>query len=207
MKSTKFFLLSIVLLVIVLGFSVQTHAALNLIGQGTSTHGTYNLIYDTDLDLTWYDYTSDYTTWQNQLNWADALSVNFGGSVFDDWRLPMSDNCSGYNCTGSEMGHLYYTGLGNTAGGPLSNKGDFQNLYATTYFSGSTYYLEPVGQVPKVFHLATGNQQWYNMSSNLYALAVRDGLGIVPEPVSSTLFIVGGATLGFRRFRKKIKSI
>jgi hypothetical protein len=26
---------------------------------------------------------------------------------------------------------------------------------------------------------------------------------IVPEPVSSTLFIVGGATLGFRRFRKK----
>ncbi len=30
---------------------------------------------------------------------------------------------------------------------------------------------------------------------------------VVPEPISSTLFIVGGATLGFRRFRKKIKSI
>jgi hypothetical protein len=28
---------------------------------------------------------------------------------------------------------------------------------------------------------------------------------VVPEPVSSTLFIVGGATLGFRRFRKKFK--
>jgi hypothetical protein len=28
---------------------------------------------------------------------------------------------------------------------------------------------------------------------------------IIPEPVSSTLFIVGGATLGFRRFRKKFK--
>jgi len=26
---------------------------------------------------------------------------------------------------------------------------------------------------------------------------------VVPEPISSTLFIVGGATLGFRRFRKK----
>jgi hypothetical protein len=28
---------------------------------------------------------------------------------------------------------------------------------------------------------------------------------VVPEPVSSTLFIIGGATLGFRCFRKKFK--
>jgi hypothetical protein len=30
-------------------------------------------------------------------------------------------------------------------------------------------------------------------------------ISIVPEPISSTLFLVGGATLGFRRFRKKFR--
>jgi hypothetical protein len=35
----------------------------------------------------------------------------------------------------------------------------------------------------------------------LYTLAVTPS--VVPEPVSSTLFLVGAATLGFRRFRKK----
>ena len=30
-------------------------------------------------------------------------------------------------------------------------------------------------------------------------------VNVAPEPFSSTLFIVGGATLGFRRFRKKFK--
>ncbi len=31
------------------------------------------------------------------------------------------------------------------------------------------------------------------------------GPAVVPEPVSSLLFVIGGATLGFRRFRKKFK--
>jgi hypothetical protein len=40
-----------------------------------------------------------------------------------------------------------------------------------------------------------------NPDGTLYTLAVTPS--IVPEPVSSTLFLVGAATLGFRRFRKK----
>ncbi len=37
------------------------------------------------------------------------------------------------------------------------------------------------------------------------SLRYNSNVPIVPEPISSTLFIVGGATLGFRRFRKKFK--
>jgi hypothetical protein len=45
----------------------------------------------------------------------------------------------------------------------------------------------------------TGNYQvTFNSDANL-------SFTVVPEPVSSTLFIVGGATLGYRRFRKKFK--
>jgi hypothetical protein len=48
---------------------------------------------------------------------------------------------------------------------------------------------------------------WYGRSHNdFHAQAEnREMPGVwtvVPEPISSTLFIIGGATLGFRRFRK-----
>lgn len=40
------------------------------------------------------------------------------------------------------------------------------------------------------------------VNSNIDSFQVN--LSVVPEPVSSTLFIIGGVTLGFRRFRNKI---
>ena len=140
----RVFLLTAILAMI-LGFSVQGHADLTLLGQGTSNHGTYNLIYDTDLDITWYDYSNSTTTWANQMGWASGLSVTFGSNVYDNWRLPSSLNqnvsspCFGYDCTGSEMGHLWYTELDNTARESLSNTGDFQNLQAGIYWSSTEY--------------------------------------------------------------------
>lgn len=44
---------------------------------------------------------------------------------------------------------------------------------------------------------------WTDNTSNQQNFAVGFYPTVVPEPVSSTLFIVGAVTLGFRRFRKK----
>jgi len=46
---------------------------------------------------------------------------------------------------------------------------------------------------------ASATSAWYLMDNFTYQVAV------VPEPVSMILFVVGGATLGFRRFRRKLK--
>ena len=116
-----------VIMAMVLVCSMQAQAALQNLG--TDSLGN-RLIYDSDLDITWYDYLKSYDTWLNQVNWASGLSVTFGSNVYDDWRLPITFNqsCAGLNCTNSEMAHLYYTELGNVANGGLSNTGDFQNL-------------------------------------------------------------------------------
>ncbi|MCC6544648.1 MAG: hypothetical protein IT392_09125 [Nitrospirae bacterium] len=147
-------------LILVFGISVSAHTTLMDMGDGT--------IYDTDIQLSWlqdanYAKTSGYDDdglmdWFTANTWADNLP--FAG--FDNWRLPTTlqpdSSCYsqydsggffpvqgyGYNCTGSEMGHLYYTELGNTAGGPLTNIGDFTNLQPYSYWSGTTFAPEGI---------------------------------------------------------------
>ena len=129
-----------------------------LINRGTDTLGN-RLIYDNDRDITWYDFSNAANTWQNQVNWALGLSVTFDSTTYDDWRLPTTvdgpyvfgfdgTTTGGYNITTSEMGHLYYTELGNLGyyatdgtnpqpGWGLTNTGDFQHLSASAYWSGT----------------------------------------------------------------------
>ncbi len=201
--------ISVVIMTIILIFSMQANAALQNLG--TDSLGN-RLIYDSDFNITWYDYTT-YGQWQNQVDWADNLSVNFGGAIYNDWRLPITfdQGCSGYNCTNSEMGYLNYTELGNTAGaGGFTNTGDFQTLQAkywsvTEYSSSLNYAWGFVFEDNSSGGNYDGFQSIRDKNYSAYALAVRSGPPVVPEPISSTLFIVGGATLGLRRFRKKFK--
>lgn len=157
---------------------------------GAGNTGFVNLIYDDDFDITWvsdgnFAQTTGFDAdglmnWSTSVAWAGGLTI--GG--FTDWRLPTALNqdgtgpCSGSNCTGSEMGHLFYNELGGTAGNPVSSSGDpdlglFPNLHDVNqaYWSSTT---SPFNTA-KDFRFQNGDQGQSSKPGSIFALAVRDG--------------------------------
>ena len=180
------------LVVLFLGFAPIAHAALTNNGGG--------LIYDTVLNITWYDHLHLYDDWGGSTSWA--ASLNAGGVT--GWTLPTTlpvngstynynlsysgSSDFGWNITSpnSEMAYLYYVELG--------NKGEFalDGSSTTGWFpgQGSTGPFKNLNLNPGVYYWsgteAPDNNVWFfDFSSgyqwkswpgnNQVALAVHPG--------------------------------
>jgi hypothetical protein len=150
-----------------------------------------------------------YMTWNTAQNWIAAMdAANYMGN--SDWRLPTSDTCSGLNCTGSELGNLFYNGLGQAALRDIgtvhnANYSLFKNVQDINLWSGTEWAPSPTYAAWE-FNTYAGSQNVLNkgVSTYMFALAVSTGnVAAVPEPESYAMMLAGLGLMGFMVRRKQ----
>ncbi len=153
--------------------------------------------------------------WASSLATALTVNLNAGYTVTwegtTSWRLPSAvdgsydwgydgTNTAGYNITSSEMAHLYYEELKNLGyldtsgneqpGSGLNNTGDFNNLIASWYWSGTNYAFGT--SYAWNFYMHHGGKDIRNKADFEYGLAVRSGqVSVSLVPVPSAIILLG----------------
>ena len=187
-------------------FVANANAALVDNGNGTITDTNTNLMWLQDVR---YTMTSGYDsngrmTWYNAVAWADQLSF----ADYDDWRLPatlvpdatcdISDPAVGFGCRGSELGYMnYVNGINRYSPGPFQNMSVPQLYFwsGTEFSTTDAYYITMSGPIYEQDYVPKSTD------NSFFAWAVRD-INVVPEPISSILFVTGGSLLVGWRFLK-----
>jgi len=194
------------------------------------TAGGVNLVWDNDYGatgLTWLKNAnladtvdfgvsgieSDGTmSWDVALNWITAMNAaNYAGT--NGWRLWSALNSNGtgpcgpdFNCTGSELGHLFYTEAGLSQNQSITSSATlnlhFTNMEPSVYWSGTEFAPDP----GRAWGFGTVNGYQYNVSKDVqfYGWAVRPGqVAAAPLPATGLLMALGLMALGATRHGRR----
>jgi hypothetical protein len=177
-------------------------------------------VYDTDLNITWladanlpvsnsFNVTgiapNGTVSWNNAQTYIVAMNAaNYLG--FSTWRLPTTlqpdPSCStqdaanhvssDFNCSGSELGHLFYKELGGMANSAISvthnaNFNFFRNVPDGAYWSDTSYSVDPSGAW--LFRFQSGSQTTSaKMQTAFLVIAVISGDVAAPKVLPQIAF-------------------
>jgi hypothetical protein len=160
---------------------------------------TNNLTSVEDIRAFYFNYSGSALTWTAVNTTAGTPTISTGSDAYkadgDGWY----DILVGFS--GGDASHKLQAGesiVYNISGTGL-NAASFYQL-STQGTNGSAYYAAAKLTGIPCSNLDDPNCQQGTTSA--WSSGTTTGAPVVPEPVSSTLFIVGAATLGFRSFRK-----
>jgi hypothetical protein len=196
--------------------------------QATLTDRGNGLVYDSDLDITWMKNASLSITntfgaaglinptgtmsWDTARNWIEAMNAHaYLGAT--KWRLPTTlypdASCTavsgGHNCTGSEMGYLFYLELGGLADHDIATIHNtnyllFQGIQSNRYWSSTGFTQAP--STPNdnawTFYFQGGVQQTLAVEDFGAVWAVHNGdVASVPEVTTYAMMLSGLALFGY----------